>query len=77
MSEINPSELPELIRLIRQHLGLSQKKFASRLGVSFQTVNRWENGHTTPSQLALKLLKQELEEMGPLGTELRQRYFKE
>ena len=33
---------------IRQNLSLSQAQVAKRLGVSFATVNRWENGHSTP-----------------------------
>lgn len=38
------------VRDLRDRLDLTQKEFANRLGVSFATVNRWENGHTTPSQ---------------------------
>ena len=37
---------------IRNTQGWSQEQLASRLGVSFATVNRWENGHTKPSRLA-------------------------
>ena len=45
------------IRNLRKTLGLSQEKFAAKLGVSFSTVNRWENGHGKPSPLAMKRIK--------------------
>ncbi|NMA05872.1 MAG: DUF3990 domain-containing protein [Acholeplasmataceae bacterium] len=32
------------IKIIREILELSQKDFADKIGVSFETVNRWENG---------------------------------
>lgn len=44
----------QLIRELRQTLKLTQEKFAAQLGVSFPTINRWENGHATPSPLALR-----------------------
>ncbi|MBD2115155.1 helix-turn-helix transcriptional regulator [Nodosilinea sp. FACHB-141] len=47
----------QLIRELRQTLKLTQEKFAAQLGVSFPTINRWENGHATPSPLALKQLE--------------------
>jgi DNA-binding transcriptional regulator YiaG len=45
---------------------LSQEGLARELGVSFATVNRWENSHVKPSKLAraqfdtfcLKMIKQ-------------------
>jgi DNA-binding transcriptional regulator YiaG len=52
-----------LIRHLRRQLNLSQEQFAARLGVSFKTVNRWENGHTTPSPMALKLIAALVEEL--------------
>ena len=52
------------IRKIRQKLGLTQEQFADRLGVSFATLNRWENRHTTPSQMALTLLEAEERKAG-------------
>ncbi|MGL5805638.1 MAG: helix-turn-helix domain-containing protein [Xenococcaceae cyanobacterium] len=44
----------QLIRELRQTLKLTQEKFATQLGVTFPTINRWENGHANPSPLALK-----------------------
>lgn len=40
---------------LRKKLGLTQAEMARRLGVSFVTVNRWENGHHAPSPLAWQL----------------------
>ena len=49
---------PEQIRQLRARLGLTQVVLAERLGVSYPTVNRWENNKTTPSQLAWNKLRQ-------------------
>ena len=48
--EIEPEEIPlnEKIRLARQTLGISQKKFAESLGVSAQTIGNWERGKNQP-----------------------------
>ena len=37
---------------------LSQADFAKELGVSFSTVNRWENGKAIPNFKALKKIKE-------------------
>ncbi|MGB3401083.1 MAG: helix-turn-helix transcriptional regulator [Microcoleaceae cyanobacterium] len=71
------SEIPTLISTLRQRLGLSQEKLAAQLGVSFQTVNRWERGHAKPSQLALFAIQQKLLEMGDRGADLLGDYFDE
>ena len=42
----------QLIAVMRQQLALSQEDLARHLGVSYVTVNRWENGHCKPSRLA-------------------------
>lgn len=42
------------IKSIRQQLKLNQEEFAQKLGVSFTSVNRWENGQTKPSKLTKK-----------------------
>lgn len=58
-----PLEVAVLIRELRQHLGLSQEKLAVKLGVSFRTVNRWENRRAVPSALALKQIEGLLHQM--------------
>ena len=45
----NSDDLPKHLKSIRQHLKLSQEELAHKLGVSFTSVNRWENGQTKPS----------------------------
>jgi transcriptional regulator with XRE-family HTH domain len=45
-------EFAELLREVRGQLGISQEDLARQLGVSFATVNRWENGRTKPMKLA-------------------------
>ena len=47
----------EKVKAVRTALNLSQEELAHALGVSFATVNRWENGKTTPSKMALTLFK--------------------
>ncbi|MEM6782208.1 MAG: helicase-related protein [Bacteroidota bacterium] len=47
-----PDNYPDRIRALRKRLGLTQKKFAEALGVTYVTVNRWENRKATPSELA-------------------------
>ncbi|MCJ7837236.1 helix-turn-helix domain-containing protein [Cuneatibacter sp. NSJ-177] len=49
-------EIGALIKAVRKEMGVSQKEFANKLHVSFSTVNRWENGHVTPNQLAIVTL---------------------
>ena len=47
----------DIVREIRLALGLTQERFAVKLGVTFPTVNRWENFKTRPSPLALQKLQ--------------------
>ena len=44
----------EKVKKVRIEIGYSQEQLARDLGVSFATINRWENGKTEPSRLALK-----------------------
>ena len=39
----------EIIKKLRGKMLLSQQEMAKTLGVSFATVNRWENGHHEPT----------------------------
>jgi len=59
---------PDHVKVIRQQLGLSQEELAHALGVSFATVNRWENGKTAPSKLALRQFEQFCNDKKQQGT---------
>ena len=47
-----PIDYPAQVRDLRERLELTQVQMAERIGVSFATVNRWENGKSTPTSLA-------------------------
>ncbi|MCX7001914.1 MAG: helicase-related protein [bacterium] len=59
------------IKRLRGQVGFTQEALAERLGVSFATVNRWENQQTKPSKLYWNQLQQlELrlaDELAPYG----------
>lgn len=44
--------MQKLIKQIRAYLNMSQTEFAKQLNVTFQTVNRLENGRALPNKLA-------------------------
>lgn len=44
------------VKEIREKLAMTQQDFAKYLGVSFATVNRWENNRKKPSALATEKL---------------------
>lgn len=56
-------EAGKLVRELRQLTNLTQEQFAAEIGVTYGTINRWENGHMQPSRLALKQIKAVLIEM--------------
>jgi len=43
---------------LRTALGLTQEQFAAKVGVTYSTVNRWENSKAKPSPLAMLRIKQ-------------------
>ena len=49
---------PAGIRALRKQMCLTQQQFAALLGVSFVTLNRWENGQTKPSTLGVTKLRE-------------------
>jgi len=69
------SSTADLVRQLRARLGLTQEKLAARLGVTFPTINRWENGRAKPSPLALKQIEDLLAALGKEGDDLRSQYF--
>ncbi|MGM8226649.1 helix-turn-helix domain-containing protein [Cellvibrio sp. ARAG 10.3] len=52
------SDFASTVKALRVQLQMSQEDLAKELGVSFATVNRWENRKTQPSKLARKQLEQ-------------------
>ena len=42
------------VKDLRDKLIMTQAEFAKMLGVSFTSINRWENGSYNPSRLARK-----------------------
>ena len=51
-------DLRKEIKYLRSRLNLTQEQFAARVGVTFSTVNRWENGRGTPSPLAMRRIEE-------------------
>ena len=68
-------DIPRLVRQLRKRTGLTQEKFAAKLGVTFPTINRWENGRAKPSPLALKQIEDLLRELGDKSRDLSDEYF--
>jgi putative transcriptional regulator len=69
------ADIPRLVRDLRGRMGLTQEKFAAKLGVTFPTINRWENGRAKPSPLAIQRLEGLLRSMGEKGVDLLKQYF--
>jgi transcriptional regulator with XRE-family HTH domain len=67
------ANIPRLVRELRKRTGLTQEKFAAKLGVTFPTINRWENGRTKPSPLATQKIEELLRKMGDSGNDLLKR----
>ena len=68
-------QVGELIRSLRHELNLTQQQLSQELGVVTPTVNRWENGHSQPSPMTLKLIEAKLKELGEWGEELLENYL--
>jgi len=60
MSDIN---IPKLIKKLREKFSLTQEQFAQKVGVTFSTVNHWENGKRTPQPFLVKRLIEMEEEL--------------
>ena len=64
MTKRKDSELAKMIRELRAKLGLTQEQFAAKVGVTWSTVNRWENGRGHPSPLAMRRIDELMEKSG-------------
>ena len=61
---IDIREIGKVVKELRDRLNLSQEELAARLGVSFATVNRWENEKIIPRGKARKAIQQLIEDTG-------------
>ena len=68
--------ISDLVDSLWQHFNLSQKGFAVRSSVSFNTVNRCAQKHSLPSLLSLTLDAQ-FSSIGELEETLMEEYFPE
>jgi putative transcriptional regulator len=62
-----PLDYPSMVKEVRRQLALSQEDLAREPGVSYATVNRWENGQAEPSRLARAQLDVFCERMQEAG----------
>ena len=50
--KIPVDDVPSVLKKLRAQLDLSQEGLARELGLSFSTINRWENRQTRPLRIA-------------------------
>jgi len=50
------NDIPGLVKELRRVLELTQEQFAHKLGVTYSTVNHWENGKRVPQPFLLRRL---------------------
>jgi len=74
---MNQPSIGKLIRELRLTTGLTQEQFAAEMGVTYSSMNRWENGRSKPSPLAMQKIEALLKQMGDRGKELLERYLAE
>ena len=57
---VSPKDMGLKIKQLRQQAGLSQEKLAEMVGVTFQQVQKYENGQTTLNVTKLQVIAQAL-----------------
>ena len=68
--------LSEIVKELRAQLGLTQEQFAAKVGVTWSTVNRWENGRGKPSPLALGHVIEIVQEAGGVDAKIKEYFVK-
>ena len=49
-------KVKELLEEMRKETGLSQKKFADKVGIPFRTIQDWELGNRIPPEYVVEML---------------------
>ena len=56
-------DVSALIKALRRRLALTQEQFAQKVGVTYGTVNNWENGKRMPLPFLLRRLVEMRDEL--------------
>ena len=66
---------PVRLESVMEDRWLSVDEIAAKLGVTYPTINRWENGRAKPSPLALKQIEDLARGLGQRGNDLIREFF--
>ena len=55
---MSDNEVPLLVKELRTRLRLTQEQFAQHIGVTYSTINHWENGKRSPQPFLLRRLRE-------------------
>lgn len=66
-------DVPALINYLRRRPELTQEQFAQKIGIPYDTVNRWKNGRRVPMPFLLRRLLDPQQELGSSGRSRRAR----
>jgi putative transcriptional regulator len=61
---MHEADIARLVKDLRGRMKLTQEQFAQKVGVTYSTVNHWENGKRMPQPFLVKRLlelKQEID----------------
>ena len=50
------AKIAQLVKDLRERMKLTQEQFAQKVGVTYSTVNHWENGKRMPQPFLVKRL---------------------
>jgi len=65
-----------MVKELRSQLELTQEQFAAKIGVTWSTVNRWENGRGKPSPLALGHVVEIVQEAVGIDDKVKEYFLK-
>ena len=62
--------MSKLIRELRLKIELTREQFVAHLGLTYSSINRWENGYSQPSPLAMQKIEVLTNSLGDHGKDL-------
>ncbi|HQI26445.1 MAG TPA: helix-turn-helix transcriptional regulator [Sedimentisphaerales bacterium] len=64
MKTMHEADIAKLVKDLRERMKLTQEQFAQKVGVTYSTVNHWENGKRMPQPFLVRRLLELKEEFG-------------